>query len=56
MKRNKALARKMRGGKSPYAKYGKRPCPECQQRTRQDRQAAMRGESQYQQATGETNG
>lgn len=25
MKRNKAQARKTRSGKSPYAKYGKRP-------------------------------
>jgi hypothetical protein len=41
MKRNKTTARKMRGGKSPYAKHAKRPCPHCQDITRADRKAAL---------------
>lgn len=45
MKRNKAKARKMRGGVSPYAKYGKRPCVECQRQTAESRKAAQRGQS-----------
>lgn len=45
MKRNKEKSKAMRGGKSPYAKYGKRPCVECQRQTAESRQRAQRGQS-----------
>lgn len=44
MKRNKTNARENGGGVSPYRKKQKRPCQHCQDVTKRDREAAMRGE------------
>lgn len=41
MKRNKTNHRVGRSGVSPYKKYGKRPCAECQRQTERSRKAAF---------------
>lgn len=56
MKRNKLSARAMRNGTSPYRRQDKRPCPTCQVITRHDREAALCGESRYQEPMEEPNG
>jgi hypothetical protein len=45
MKRNKAKAKGMRSGTSPYKKHDKRPCQHCQQITSESRNYAQRGAS-----------
>jgi hypothetical protein len=45
MKRNKAKAKGMRSGVSPYKKHGKRPCQHCQDITVASRRRAHTGEA-----------
>lgn len=43
MKRNKAKARAMASGISPYKRWGKRPCQHCQAITADSRKRASTG-------------